>query len=106
MRVGRCPQPPLLAAAPGAAPARLAVAQRRRVDLWQLGAALSRTEQVRGPGVPGFQLPRVLGQVARARHVRGAHAPLHNTTSMLTRQSGCTVRLRRAAPCLGAAAWA
>ncbi len=55
VRVGRCPQPPLLAAAPAAAPARLAVAQRRRVDLWQLGAALSRSEQVRSPGVPGFQ---------------------------------------------------
>jgi len=57
VRVGRCPQPPLLAAAPAAALARLAVAQRRRVDLWQLGAALSRAEQVRRPGVPGFNYP-------------------------------------------------
>lgn len=47
MRVGRCPQPPLLAVAPAARPERLVAAHGRHVDVWQLGAALSRTEQVR-----------------------------------------------------------
>ena len=46
MRVGRCPQPPLLAVAPAARPERLVTAHGRHVDVWQLGAALSRTEQV------------------------------------------------------------
>ena len=47
MRVGRCPQPPLLAVAPAARPERLVAAHGRQVDVWQLGAALSRAEQVR-----------------------------------------------------------
>lgn len=47
VRVGRCPQAPLLAVAPAARPERLVAAHGRHVDVWQLGAALSRTEQVR-----------------------------------------------------------
>lgn len=53
MRVGRCPQPPLLAVAPAARPERLFAAHGRHVDVWQLGAALSRTEQVRPEPVCG-----------------------------------------------------
>ena len=53
MRVGRCPQPPLLAVAPAARPERLVAAHGRHVDVWQLGAALSRTEQVRPEPVRG-----------------------------------------------------
>lgn len=60
MRVGRCPQPPLLAVAADARPERVVAAQLRQVDVWQLGAPLSPTEQVRcascsfspGPALP------------------------------------------------------
>ncbi|KAK9825655.1 hypothetical protein WJX81_005809 [Elliptochloris bilobata] len=45
VRVGRCPQPPLLAVAAAACPERLVAAHGRGVDVWQLGAASSRAEQ-------------------------------------------------------------
>lgn len=60
MRVGRCPQPPLLAVAADARPERVIAVQHRQVDIWQLGAPLSPTEQVRCGSCslfPGAALP-------------------------------------------------
>lgn len=50
MRVSKCPQPPLLAAASctGALP-RLLSAQGTQLDLWQLGVAHNREQHVRKP---------------------------------------------------------
>ena len=91
MRVCKCPQLPLLAHAPGAGEPVLVSAQGTQLDVWRLGVANSRSQQVGPPSTCGWQWYQYLPVHALPWDAAQAHCSSAGQGAKMSTQERCCV---------------